>query len=80
MSALPLKADMSGRENVSQRPLAHMSPVGRLRLYSPGMNELFFAGLSAWLTQAGLAGTSETEIVSGFWPLFKRLNKPFTRG
>ena len=30
------------------------------------MNELFFAELSAWLTQAGLAGTSETEIVSGF--------------
>jgi adenylate cyclase len=29
------------------------------------MNELFFAELSAWLTQAGLAGTSETEIVSG---------------
>jgi adenylate cyclase len=30
------------------------------------MNELFFAELSAWLTQAGLADTSETEIVSGF--------------
>jgi adenylate cyclase len=30
------------------------------------MNEPFFAQLSAWLTQAGLAGTSETEIVSGF--------------
>jgi adenylate cyclase len=30
------------------------------------MNELFFAELSAWLMQAGLAGTSETEIVSGF--------------
>jgi adenylate cyclase len=30
------------------------------------MNEAFFAELSAWLTQAGLAGTSETEIVSGF--------------
>jgi adenylate cyclase len=30
------------------------------------MNELFFAELSAWMTQAGLAGTSETEIVSGF--------------
>ena len=36
------------------------------RLYTFGMNELFFAELSAWLTQAGLAGTSETEIVSGF--------------
>jgi adenylate cyclase len=30
------------------------------------MNEIFFTDLSAWLTQAGLAGTSETEIVSGF--------------
>jgi adenylate cyclase len=30
------------------------------------MNEAFFTELSAWLTQAGLAGTSETEIVSGF--------------
>jgi adenylate cyclase len=30
------------------------------------MNETFFAELSAWLTQAGLAGTSETDIVSGF--------------
>ncbi len=31
-----------------------------------GMNEASFIELSAWLTQAGLAGTSETEIVSGF--------------
>jgi adenylate cyclase len=30
------------------------------------MNEAFFAELSAWLTQAGLAGTLETAIVSGF--------------
>ncbi len=30
------------------------------------MNEAFFAELSAWLTHAGLAGTSETDIVSGF--------------
>jgi adenylate cyclase len=30
------------------------------------MNEAFFAELSAWLMQAGLAGTSETDIVSGF--------------
>jgi adenylate cyclase len=30
------------------------------------MNEFFFAELSAWLTQAGLAGSPETEIVSGF--------------
>jgi adenylate cyclase len=37
-----------------------------LWLYSRGMNDAFFAELSAWLTQAGLAGTSETDIVSGF--------------
>ena len=30
------------------------------------MNEAFFAELSAWLTQAGLAGTAETDIVNGF--------------
>ena len=30
------------------------------------MNEAFFAELSAWLTEAGLAGTPETAIVSGF--------------
>ena len=30
------------------------------------MNENFFAELSAWLTEAGLAGTSESDIVSGF--------------
>jgi adenylate cyclase len=30
------------------------------------MNEAFFTELSEWLTQAGLAGTSESAIVSGF--------------
>jgi adenylate cyclase len=30
------------------------------------MNEQLFSELSAWLTQAGLAGTPETDIVSGF--------------
>jgi adenylate cyclase len=35
-------------------------------LYSRGMNDAVFTELSAWLTQAGLAGTSEIEIVSGF--------------
>ena len=30
------------------------------------MNETLFGELSAWLIQAGLAGTSETDIVSGF--------------
>jgi adenylate cyclase len=30
------------------------------------VNEAFFAEVSAWLTQAALAGTSETDIVSGF--------------
>src|SRR5271169_4147014 len=35
-------------------------------LYDLHMNEASFTELSAWLTQAGLAGTSETEIVSGF--------------
>jgi len=30
------------------------------------VNETSFAELSEWLTQAGLAGTSETDIVAGF--------------
>jgi adenylate cyclase len=30
------------------------------------MNEAFLTELAAWLTEAGLAGTSETDIVSGF--------------
>jgi adenylate cyclase len=30
------------------------------------MNEKHFSELSAWLTQLGLAGTPETDIVSGF--------------
>src|ERR1700719_3098062 len=37
-----------------------------LPLYTRCMNEAFFTEMSAWLTQAGLAGTSETAIVSGF--------------
>jgi adenylate cyclase len=36
-----------------------------LWLYNRGVNEAFFAELSEWLTQAGLAGTSETDILSG---------------
>jgi hypothetical protein len=39
---------------------------GHKRLYNPDMNEASFTELSAWLIQAGLAGTSETDIVSGF--------------
>jgi adenylate cyclase len=34
-------------------------------LYSRAMNEAFFTDLSTWLTQVGLAGTPETDIVSG---------------
>jgi adenylate cyclase len=37
-----------------------------LWLYTRDVNEAFFAELSAWLTQAALAGTAETDIVSGF--------------
>src|SRR5215831_13572620 len=43
-----------------------ISANGALWLYSRGVNEAFFADLSARLTQAGLAGASETDIVSGF--------------
>src|SRR6202044_1210498 len=34
--------------------------------YNIGMNEVSFNALAAWLTQAGLAGISETDIVTGF--------------
>ena len=34
--------------------------------YNRGMNETLFSELSAWMTQAGLAGTPETDIVSVF--------------
>jgi hypothetical protein len=34
-------------------------------LYSRAMNEAFFTDLSTWLTQAGLVGTPEPDIVSG---------------
>ena len=43
--------------------MPQMCPLWR---YSPGMNERFFADLSAWLTQAGLAGTPETDIFCVF--------------
>jgi adenylate cyclase len=35
-------------------------------MYSAGMNKSFFAELPEWLTHAGLVGTSETDIISGF--------------
>ena len=37
-----------------------------IRLYNRGMNETLLTDLSAWLTQAGLAGTPDTDIVSVF--------------
>jgi len=36
------------------------------RLYNRRMNEKLFGELPAWLTQAGLAGTPDTDIFSGF--------------
>ncbi len=35
-------------------------------LYNPAMNETAFIDLPVWLTQSGLAGMSEADIVSGF--------------
>jgi adenylate cyclase len=43
------------------------------------MNDAFFAELSAWLTQAGLAGTSEIEIVSGFCDRCVAAGRPVAR-
>ncbi|MGC2123971.1 MAG: hypothetical protein WA652_14065, partial [Xanthobacteraceae bacterium] len=38
---------------------------GREERYNRAMDEPTFTALSAWLTQAGLAGMSESEIVTG---------------
>jgi hypothetical protein len=44
------------------------------------MNEFFFAELSAWLTQVGLDGTSEPEIVFGFCERCVAAGLPLARG
>jgi adenylate cyclase len=44
------------------------------------MNEAFFAELSAWLIQAGLAGTPETDIVQGFCDRCVAAGLPLARG
>jgi adenylate cyclase len=44
------------------------------------MNELFFAESSAWLTQVGLAGTPEPEIVFGFCERCVTAGLPVARG
>jgi adenylate cyclase len=43
------------------------------------MNDAAFAELSAWLTQAGLAGTSEIDIVSGFCDRCVAVGLPLAR-
>ena len=43
------------------------------------MNEAFFAGLSAWLMRAGLAGTADTDIVSGFCDRCVEAGLPLSR-
>ena len=44
------------------------------------MNETFFAELSEWLIQAGLAGMSETDIVNGFCDRCVAAGLPLARG
>jgi adenylate cyclase len=44
------------------------------------MNENFFTELSTWLTQAGLAGTSESDILSGFCDRCVAAGLPLGRG
>jgi len=43
------------------------------------MNEKFFTELAAWLTQVGLAGTPETDIVSGFCERCVKAGLPLKR-
>src|SRR5215831_5271850 len=54
------------QKRTSRRARPVQCQPGTFRLYSRDMNEAFFAELSAWLTEAGLAGTSDTAIVPGF--------------
>ena len=49
-------------------------------VYNRCMNEHFFAELSAWLALAGLAGTSESDIVSGFCDRCVAAGLPLGRG
>src|SRR5580658_7337838 len=58
MTHIAIQEALNGK--VGQRPLC------RAGLYNVRMNEASFNALSAWLTEAGLAGMSETDIVSGF--------------
>jgi adenylate cyclase len=44
------------------------------------MNEVSFIALSTWLTDAGLAGTSETDILSGFCERCVAAGLPLCRG
>jgi adenylate cyclase len=54
-----------GEYNPSRRPPSVTSSARPRTLVNLAMNEATFTALSAWLTQAGLAGMSESDIVSG---------------
>ncbi len=54
-----------GDYNPSRRPQSVTSSARPRTLVNRAMNEATFTALSAWLTQAGLAGMSESDIVSG---------------
>jgi adenylate cyclase len=60
-------------DDISACDKRRVLPIRRVRfgpecrsLYKGDMNEKFFSESSVWLIQAGLAGRSETDIVSGF--------------
>jgi len=67
MSALPPKQTWLGTSLMSAKCQKSTSASDDAdSLYNRAMNEKLFTELSAWLTQAGLAGIPETDIVSVF--------------
>src|SRR5262249_21896003 len=63
MCSTPVAHSYSLRVTNREVDMPKMRPLWR---YSLRMNERLFANLSAWLMQAGLAGTAETDIFSVF--------------
>jgi adenylate cyclase len=57
---------MPQADMVLLRSIMCRASAEQIFIYNRGMNESLFTQLSAWLTQAGLGGTSETDIISVF--------------
>ena len=65
-NARPVHTDGPGTDIAPTLGSYRVGPATQSCIYIVDMIETSFIALSAWLTQAGLAGTSESHIVSGF--------------